>query len=101
MGRDGKCKKHLMRSGSLAKSIPLEMESLTSHTCLFLESRKDRFFKEIKARGCVGNKIVFVRNEVDIRVELLNIVEPSNDAVKIGIICGNIKMVSVDVKHCL
>ncbi len=52
-------------------------------------------FKVINPREHVGNDIVFFRNKVDVRV---NIVEPPTDAVRSGIICGNVEIVSVNVK---
>ena len=61
---------------------------------------KDGFFKVVEPRECICNDIVFTRNEMDVRVELFNLIEPANDIVRSGIVSGNVKVVSVDVYHC-
>ncbi len=85
-----------MSSGSSAKSIPFETESLRTKTCLSL----DRIDYAIKPRECIGNDIVFTRNKVYIWVEFFNIIEPANDAVQGSIVSGYVKMISVYVWHC-
>ncbi len=57
----------------------------------------DRFFKAIKPRECASNDIAFARDKVNERVELLIIVEPSNDAIRSVVVSGNIWMISMDV----
>ncbi len=59
--------------------------------------RKNIFFKAIAPRESVGDDVDFARNEVNVRIVLLNAVEPTNDAIWSGIICENVEMVSMNV----
>ncbi len=59
-----------------------------------------RFFKAIKFRECIGNDVVFTRNEVFVWIELLNIIEPANDVVWSSIVSCDVEVISVYVKHC-
>lgn len=79
-----------------AKSIPLESESLRTNTWLSVE-RID-FFVLIKARNCIGNNIVFVRDKVDVWAVLFNVIETEHDAVGGSVVGGNVKVVDVNVQ---
>ncbi len=85
-----------MRSRLSAKAIPLEMESLRTKTCLFLE-RTDFSWQFLREH--VGNGIVFHWNKVDIKVALFNIIKPLNDAVRSGLVSGNVEVVGMDMQH--
>ncbi len=53
---------------------------------------KDGLVEEDKAQKCVSNGIVFARDEVNIRVVLLNIVKPENDMIRSGDVSGNVEV---------
>ncbi len=59
--------------------------------------REYRFLKAVELRECISNDVVFIRDKMDVRVELFNIVEPANDTVRHSIVSGNVKVVSVDM----
>ncbi len=59
--------------------------------------KKDRFLKAVKPQECIGNDIVFTRDKVNARVELLNIVEPAIDVVRCSVVSGDVEVVSMDV----
>ncbi len=87
-----KCKKHSMRSVSVQ---PFGDKIFVNKHLFFFG--KDRFFKAIKSREHVGNVIVFARDKVNVRVQLLNVVEPLNGAIRSGVISGIVEMVSINV----
>ncbi len=89
------CKKHLTQSGSSTKSILLELESLRTNTCSPLE-RMDS--SRQSSQDSISAMAFFARDKVDVTVELLNIVEPVNDMIKSGVVCGNVEVVSVNVQ---
>ncbi len=53
--------------------------------------KKDKFLKVVKPRECIGNDVVFARDKVNVRVELLNIVEPAYDTIRCGGVNGNVE----------
>ncbi len=61
---------------------------------------EDRLFKTIKMREHISNDIVFTRDKVDVWVELFNITEPANDAVRGGIVSCDDMVIGVFVEHC-
>ncbi len=61
--------------------------------------RKNRFFKVVKPRECISNDIVFAKDEMNIRVELFNVIEPANDTVRSGVVSGNVEMIGMEVWH--
>ncbi len=83
-----------MRSGLLAKSIYLEIESFRTKTCLSLE-RKD----SSREPSPESDDIVFARDKVDVRVELFNIIETANDMVRGVVVSGNVEVIGMDVYH--
>ncbi len=54
-------------------------------------------FKAVKPRECIDNDFVFTMDKVNVRIELFDIIEPANDAVRSSIVSCNIKVVSMDV----
>ncbi len=80
-----KCKKHSMRSVSVQPFG--DKIFVNKHLFVF---GKDRFFKAIKSREHVGNVIVFARDKVNVKIELLNIVEPLNDTIRSAVVSGNV-----------
>ncbi len=61
--------------------------------------RKDLQFTLVKRRQCVCNDIVFARDKVDVRIELLYTIEPENYEIGHGFVCSSVEMVGMIVQH--